>query len=84
MSNYSIPLEEYFRYHPPMTEERKARHDAINQAAIAFAKAVQENVQDEDLYKMTIYAIQMARMLANQGITIDELKQQFDSVNSVD
>lgn len=78
MSETSIrlPLEEYFQYHPPKTEERKQRHDAVNQAALAFAKVVEQNVEDEELYKMTMYAIQQARMFANQAITIDELRKE--------
>lgn len=34
-----VPLEEYFRYHPPQSKERIAKHDAINKAALGFAKA---------------------------------------------
>lgn len=72
----SIPklsIEDYFKYHPPVTEARKAAHDAINKAALEFAKAVEANVVDEKCGEMAFFAIQQARMFANQGITIDEL-----------
>lgn len=68
-----LPLEEYFKYHPPLTQERKDAHDAINKAALAFAQVIQVNVKDEDCRKMAIFAVQQARMFSNQGITIDEL-----------
>lgn len=70
----SINIEEYFKYHPPTTEERKQKHNAVNEAALAFALVLQANVQDEDLLKMCMYSIQQARMIANQGITMDDLK----------
>jgi hypothetical protein len=70
----SLPIEQYFKYHPPLTDTRKAAHNAVNEAALAFAKTVEENVQDEDCCKQAYFAIQQARMLANQGITVDELK----------
>ena len=71
-----LPLEEYFRYHPPTTEERKARHDAINQAALSFAKIIEANVEDEELYKKAIFAVWEAKALANQGVTLDELRKE--------
>lgn len=68
-----ISVEEYFKYHPPVTESRKAAHNAVNEAALAFAKVVEANVVDEKCGEMAFFAIQQARMFANQGITIDEL-----------
>jgi hypothetical protein len=74
----SIPIEEYFRYHPPQTAERKASHEAINTAALDFAKIIEANVKDEDCSKMAYFAVQQARMLANQGITVDEIRRQAE------
>jgi hypothetical protein len=68
-----LPIEEYFRYHPPKTEERKQKHNAVNDAALQFAKIVDASVVDEDCKKMAMFAIQQARMFANQGITVDSL-----------
>lgn len=70
----TIKLEDYFKYHPPTTEERKRKHDLINSAALAFAQVLDYEVEDEECKKMAFYAIQQARMFANQGIVIDELK----------
>lgn len=69
-----LPIEQYFKYHPPLTDSRKAAHNAVNQAALTLALTVEENVKDEDSRKMAYFAIQQARMFANQGITVDELK----------
>lgn len=65
-------IQEYFSYNPPKTEKRKFRHNQINEAALAFAFSVLKNVEDEDCQKMAFFAIQQARMFANQGITVDE------------
>lgn len=69
----SLPIEEYFKYHPPTTPERIHSHNAINEAALHFAQTVDKLVLDEDCRKMAFFAIQQARMFANQGITVDEL-----------
>lgn len=70
-------MEEYFRYHPPTTEERKTSHNVINGQALAFAKAIDLYVTDPECKKMAIFALQQCRMFANQGITIDELRKQL-------
>ena len=69
-----LGIEEYFKYHPPFTEERKQIHNQINEAALNFAKIVEQTVKDSDCKKMAFFAIQQARMFANQGATVDELK----------
>lgn len=71
--NGNIPIDEYFRYHPPVTKERIKKHDTINQIALEFAKIVDAIVMDEDCKKMALFAIQQARMFSNQGITVDEI-----------
>lgn len=70
-----LPITEYFKYHPPLTEERKQLHDQANKLALDFALFLDANVQDEDCKKMALFAIQQARMFTNQGITVDELKR---------
>lgn len=66
-------LEQQFKYHPPKTEERRQKHDRINKAALEFARVVVESVEDEETKNYAIFAIQQARMFANQGITVDEV-----------
>lgn len=74
----NIPIEEYFRYHPPTTQERKDKHNRINEVALEFAKAVDELIEDQQTKACAIFAIQQARMLANQGITVDEIKANYE------
>ena len=70
----SVPVQEYFRYHPPQTSERQQKHDAINEAALGFAQLIEQSVLDPDCKKAAIFAILQAKMFANQGITIDEIR----------
>ncbi len=76
----NLPIEEYFKYHPPTTEERKAAHNIVNNTALEFAKVIDATVLDEDCKKMAMFAIQQARMFANQGITVDELRKNQSSL----
>lgn len=69
-----IPLNEYFGYHPAITDTRKQSHTLINESALNFAQILNNLIVDEDCKKMAMFAIQQARMFANQGVTIDELR----------
>lgn len=71
-----LPIEEYFKYHPPTTEERKNKHNLVNEAALNFAQIIDDCVQDIDCKKMAMFAVQQARMFSNQGITVDELRMK--------
>jgi hypothetical protein len=66
-------IEHFFTYHPPQTDERRQAHEAINAAALAFAKTVMTTVENPDCLEMAFFAIQQARMFANQGVTLDEV-----------
>lgn len=72
-----LPIEEYFKYHPPTTEARKAKHNIINKAALELASAIDNNVEDEECKRMAFFAVQQARMFANQGATVDELRLNY-------
>lgn len=74
-----LPIEEYFRYHPPQTEQRKAAHEAVNNAALQLAHVIDISVLDEDCKKMAFFAVQQARMFANQGVTVDELRRNLEA-----
>lgn len=68
-----IPVEEYFNYHPPLTDEQKAKHELINKTAFEFAKLI-EQINDPFCKQAAFSAILQAKMFTNQGITIDSLK----------
>lgn len=70
----SLSIEDYFKYHPPTTQDRIDKHNAINSSALDFAKIINANIKDEDCKKMALFAVQQARMFANQGVTVDDLK----------
>lgn len=67
------PIERRFTYHPPQSEERKAKHEKVNAAAIAFATALDEVVTDKQALEHILSQVQFARMLANQTITMEEI-----------
>lgn len=69
------PLEVYFEYHPPTTQERKDAHARVNAAALEFARVLQELVKNKPCRDMAFFSIQQARMFANQGIALDELSK---------
>jgi hypothetical protein len=71
----AISLKTYFQYNPVKTERRKACHEMINEKALELAQTIQDCVQDPKCQEMAIFAVQQARMFANQGATIDELKK---------
>ena len=69
-----VSLEDWFKYHPPTTQDRIDAHREVNRAAKVMAESVLAHVQDEKCREMAFFAIQQARMFANQGITMDYLK----------
>lgn len=71
-------LSSWFQYHPPQTQERREAHERVNKAAMAFAEVILDEVEDENLKLFAFYAIQQARMFANQAITIKEVNS-YDS-----
>lgn len=74
-----IAIKEYFTYHPPQTEERKAKHESINEKCLELALLIDETIKDEDCKKNALFSLQQSRMFANQGITIDELQEIGES-----
>jgi hypothetical protein len=76
-------LREMFRYHPPKTQRRKEAHDAINDAAYEFALIVNAYVKDASCREFAFFAIQQARMFANQGATLDELIEQEQHLDNI-
>lgn len=77
--NNDIAIEEYFTYHPPRTEQRRQKHELINHKTLELAILIAENVKDEDCKKMGLFALQQCRMFANQGITVDELREKKEN-----
>lgn len=70
------PIEFYFEYHPPTTQKRKDQHSLVNKASLDYAKVILANVENEEAQALIINAIQQARMLANQYITVEEITKE--------
>lgn len=67
-------ISTFFKYSPPRTEDRVARHEAVNAACLQLAQVLLEQVKDSNLVEQAIGHLQQARMFANLGITIAEDK----------
>jgi hypothetical protein len=44
-----LPIEEYFRYHPPTTPERQQKHALVNDASLQYCQALLEWPHGENL-----------------------------------
>ena len=66
-------LKEVFLYHPPTTAKRIEAHKCINEAAYEYMSRLVSVVKDKSLLLSCYYAVQQARMLANQAVTFEEL-----------
>jgi hypothetical protein len=86
-ASLGLGIEEYFRYHPPTTEERKAKHGIINQASLAFAllqddlltykKALRDNVENKDCLELAIANAELAEDIADCDGDDDALQAAF-------
>ncbi len=73
----NIPIEEYFKYHPPTTEIRQVSHSNINETALQLAVLIGNTVKDPDCKKQALAALLQCKMWSNLGATVDELRQQY-------
>lgn len=63
-----LPIEEYFKYHPPTTPERIALHDRVNKESLEICKAfIESNDYDEWL------AFRDAAILLAEAVCCDEI-----------
>ncbi|BAZ39417.1 hypothetical protein NIES4101_53700 [Calothrix sp. NIES-4101] len=70
-----MKVEDYFRYYPTQSSDRKRKHERIQSLCIEFAQAIDAEIDDEECKRMALFALQQCRMFANQGITIDEMRK---------
>lgn len=62
-----LPIEEYFRYHPPTTPERIALHDRVNRETLEICKAFIESKNDVE-----VLGIRDAAMLLANKVCLDK------------
>ena len=67
-------LQDMFTYHPPMGDQAE-RYERINDAARAFAVAVQQNTKECAEQTLAIRDIQRARMMANAAVALGDIQQ---------
>lgn len=70
-----ISIRDQFTYHPPLTEERKHKHERINNASLSYAEEIIGVVGDTDQNQTIINLIQQVRMLCNQIVTYQDLEK---------
>lgn len=64
----AIPLEELFQYHPPKTQERIEKHNAVNEGALKLAKVVLEISNSSDSFWDDVsIAISAFRLMAEEA-----------------
>jgi hypothetical protein len=64
-------LDNRFRYHPPKTPARIARHAKVTELSLAFAKEIRDVCEPGRGLSCALTAIEEARMWANQSIACD-------------
>jgi len=69
-----ISLEDQFKYHPPTTEERKIKHQRINEASLKYARELINIIGDDEDNQTVVNLIQQVRMLCNQIVTYQDLQ----------
>ena len=67
-------LEDYFKYHPPTTDQRIKDHALVNESALVFAKTLETLDLDPILFSKILDSIQTARMFANQAVTMKDIQ----------
>jgi len=67
-SEFNRKLEELFSYHPPKTDEERAKHEQVNQASIDYAKSLAGVVNNPAELTTILREIQKVRMLANAAV----------------
>ncbi len=62
-----LPIEEYFRYHPPTTPERMALHDRVNRDSLEICKAFEAAKNEAE-----VLAIRDAAILLAEEVCLDK------------
>ena len=64
-------LEETFKHHPPLNEQRVKDHHKIRQAALFLAVTIQQNCPDCPDQTIAINKVREAMMWANSAIALE-------------
>lgn len=69
-----LPIREIFKYHPVMTDERRTKHQLVDEICVTCATGLDALVGQGMLKELALVMIMLARMLINQQITYEELE----------
>ena len=69
-----LGIREVFKYHPPITEERKQKHQEVDRICTEAALGLDKLAGGGLLKEASLMCIMLARMLINQLIVYEELE----------
>ena len=64
-------LENRFRYHPPKTDSRRAKHNVVTEECLALAKKLRDTCPPGRGLATALTKLEEARMWANQALACD-------------
>lgn len=66
-----IELDNRFRYHPPKTDLRRAKHQSITEECLRLAKHFRDTCPEGRGLATALTKLEEARMWANQALACD-------------
>jgi len=64
-------LENRFRYHPPKTDSRRAKHGTITEDTLVLAKRFRDTCPEGRCLSLALTKLEEARMWANASLAIE-------------
>lgn len=69
-------IENRFRYHPPKTDSRRQKHNAVTEQCLSLAKALRDTCPPGRGLSTALTKLEEARMWANQALACDSPDDQ--------
>lgn len=76
-SEFNRKLEELFSYHPPKTDEERAKHDWVNSATVTYAKSLAEVIRNPAELTVALRKLQEVRNTANFAISCERVGMSY-------
>lgn len=71
-----LTIDEFFTYHPVMTQERQNLHELVNHHSLHIALLIKSAFDmDDPIFNKLLTDLQFIRMCINQQVTICEIKR---------
>jgi hypothetical protein len=78
-----LPIEEYFKYHPPTTPERIALHDRVNRESLEICKAFIESKNDIEWLAIRGAAMLLADEVCHDKTCNDWAKSAIEEASKI-